>query len=83
MQEVLSQQVSVVQVGEPCLCLSHHFFPGPLWAPADAVGTPGSREKEKLINSLWIVQMAGKHMYLSKISIFFSFVMKKKKRQKK
>lgn len=31
MQAVLSQQVSVVLVGEPCLCLAHHCFPGPLW----------------------------------------------------
>lgn len=78
---MLSQQVYVVRVGEPCLCLSHHYFPGPLWAPADSVRTPGTRENRKFVNSLWIVQTACKHMHISKVSIFFSFVVEKKRQK--
>lgn len=70
MQAVLSQQVSVVLTGEPCLCLSHHFFPGPLWAQ-QTIRTPGSRQKRTFSHSLWVVQMACKHKYLCK-GYFFS-----------
>lgn len=80
-QKVLSQQVSVVPVAEPCLCLSHHFFQAPLWVPAGSVRTPGSREKRTFVNSLWVVQMACKHMYLCKDSIFFRIEMGKKRQK--